>query len=162
MNGQTMCGGDMFGIAVERYADTLFRVSYQYLFNRQDAEDVVQDVFLALVARLRGSEFNDDEHLKAWLIRVTINKSINVAKSNARRRTQPPDMLSGVVENPPSELEEQLARLPADDREVIYLHYIQGYSTAEIAKLLELNQNTVLSQLARGRALLKNALKGEF
>ncbi len=159
MNGQTMCGGDMFGIAVERYADTLFRVSYQYLFNRQDAEDVVQDVFLALVARLQGSEFNDDEHLKAWLIRVTINKSINVAKSNARRRTQPPDMLSGVVENPPSELEEQLARLSADDREVSYLHYYEGYSAAEIAAFLNVRENAVYKRLSRARERLKNFLE---
>ena len=52
--------------------------------------------------------------------------------------------------------------LPMKYRQVIYLHYIQGYSTGEIAKLLDLNQNTVLSQLARGRALLINTLKGEF
>lgn len=57
---------------------------------------------------------------------------------------------------------EAVAKLPLKYRQVIYLHYIEGYSTAEIAGLLGLNQNTVLSQLSRGRALLKTALKGDF
>ena len=61
-----------------------------------------------------------------------------------------------------SEVMKAVRDLPMKYRQVIYLHYIQGYSTAEIAKLLELNQNTVLSQLARGRAMLKKTLKGEF
>ena len=64
---------------VERYSDMVFRLAYQYLFNRQDAEDVVQDVFFALVRRSELGRFNGDEHVKAWLIRVTVNKSINAA-----------------------------------------------------------------------------------
>ena len=63
-----------FARIISAYADTVFRVSYQYVCNRQDAEDIVQEVFLSLVERMRLCPFSDDEHLKAWLIRVAINK----------------------------------------------------------------------------------------
>ncbi len=71
---------------VERYANMLFRVSYQYVRNAPDAEDVVQDVLLQLMDRAFCVGFESDEHMKAWLIRVAINKSKNLAKGNARRR----------------------------------------------------------------------------
>ena len=142
--------------AVECYADCIFRVAYQYLGNRQDCEDIVQEVFLALVKRLRLDSFNDDEHMKAWLIRVAINKSINFVKYNARRRTCPICIAPQPEGENFSALYEELNRLPAEDREIIYLHYYEGYTAKEIARFIGSGENAVYKRLSRAREKLKN------
>ena len=148
-----------FARIISAYADTVFRVSYQYVCNRQDAEDIVQEVFLSLVERMRLCPFSDDEHLKAWLIRVAINKSINAAKRGARRRTVDTDNLPLSRRGEETQLDEELARLSADDRQVIYLHYYEGYSAKEIAQFMQINENAVHKRLSRARAKLKKFLE---
>ena len=148
--------------AVERYGDTVFRLAYSYLKNRADAEDVMQEVFVRLL-RARP-EFRDEEHAKAWLLRVTINRCKSFFRSAWQRKT------TGLEDDFPdtpftpdeTAVVEAVNRLPKKYRQVIYLYYIEGYATGEIAAILEMPQNTVLSQLARARKLLKTALKGEF
>ena len=161
MNEKITLTDGTISYAVETYSDAVFRVSYQYVGNRQDAEDVVQEVFLALVERLKDVPFNDYEHLKAWLIRVAINKSINVAKSNARRRTSPIDNRPGKVVDVFNELDYELEKLSADDRQIIYLHYYEGYSAKEIADFLSLRENAVHKRLSRARDRLKKFLSEE-
>ena len=99
----------------------------------------------------------------AWLLRCTINRCKSHFRSVWQTRTDGLDETLSIPFTPAeSEVMKAVGDLPMKYRQVIYLHYIQGYTTAEIASLLELNQNTVLSQLARGWAMLKNTLKGEF
>lgn len=162
MDGNIALSDEVLKECVEKYADIVFRVSYQHVCNRQDAEDVVQEVFLSLVERLRVCPFNDEEHLKAWLLRVAINKSINVAKHNARRRTE------RIIDNKMSgrdgaydELDDELKKLPADDRQIIYLHYYEGYAAKEIAQFMGLRENTVHKRLSRAREKLKKYLTEE-
>ena len=162
MDDERIPAGVQFEKIIARHADTAFRVAYQYLRNRQDAEDVVQEVFLSLVQRFRQLSFNDDEHLKAWIIRVTINKSINAAKYNARRRTE--SMETSVLKSYDKsswEIDDVLSKLSADDRQIIYLHYYEGYSALEIGEILGKNENTVYSILSRGRSMLKESLEGD-
>ena len=122
----------------------------------------MQEVFVRLL-RARP-EFRDEEHAKAWLLRVTINRCKSFFRSAWQRKT------TGLEDDFPdtpftpdeTAVVEAVNRLPKKYRQVIYLYYIEGYATGEIAAILEMPQNTVLSQLARARKLLKTALKGEF
>lgn len=147
--------------AVERFGDTVFRAAFGLVKNPQDAEDIAQEVFLNLVRH--APEFESAEHQKAWLLRCTINRCKSHFRSAWVRRTAPlEEHLSAPFTPEESTVLDAVAALPLKYRQVIYLHYIEGYSTAEIAALLGTKQNTVLSQLSRGRALLKDTLKGDF
>lgn len=147
--------------AVEHYGPLVLRTAFGLVKNMQDAEDIAQEVFLTLLKK--DPAFDGPDHQQAWLLRCTINRCKSHFRSVWQSRTDGLDeTLSIPFTSAESEVMKAVGDLPMKYRQVIYLHYIQGYSTAEIAKLLELNQNTVLSQLARGRAMLKKTLKGEF
>ena len=147
---------------IDRYSNTVFRVSYQYVRNRQDAEDVLQEVFVALTNYLCNDSFKSDEHVKAWLIRVAINKSINVAKSNSRRnKNETYDNREIRVDPQYDELEYILSQLTAIDREIIYLRYYEGYSAREIADFLGMTEQAVFKRLQRARTQLKEFISEE-
>ena len=147
--------------AVEHYGPLVLRTAFGLVKNMQDAEDIAQEVFLTLLKK--DPAFDGPDHQQAWLLRCTINRCKSHFRSVWQSRTDGLDETLSIPFTPAeSEVMKAVGDLPMKYRQVIYLHYIQGYSTAEIAKLLELNQNTVLSQLARGRAMLKKTLKGEF
>lgn len=147
--------------AVEFYGPLVLRTAFGLVKNMQDAEDIAQEVFLSLFKN--APPFEGPEHQKAWLLRCAINRCKSHFRSAWQRRTTALDeTLSTPFTPEETGVVEAVAKLPLKYRQVIYLYYVEGYSTAELARLLELNQNTVLSQLARGRALLKTALKGEF
>ena len=140
---------------IGRYGDMVMRIAYQNTRDRAESEDIVQEVFLALFLRpLPKSE----EHLKAWLIRVTINKSRNVIKS-ARRKVLPLDERIAAPSSweRPSEAEvlEALFALPFDERNALYLFYYEGYSAKEIGKLLRRSENAVYILLSRARKRLR-------
>ena len=140
---------------IGRYGDMVMRIAYQNTRDRAESEDIVQEVFLALFLRpLPKSE----EHLKAWLIRVTINKSRNVIKS-ARRKVHPLDERIAPPSSweRPSEAEvlEALFALPFDERNALYLFYYEGYSAKEIGKLLRRSENAVYILLSRARKRLR-------
>lgn len=147
--------------AVEQFGDAVFRAAFGLVKNSQDAEDIAQEVFLNLVRH--APQFDSAEHQKAWLLRCTINRCKSHFRSAWVRRSAPLDEHLSTPFTPAENTAlDAVAALPMKYRQVIYLHYIEGYSTAEIAALLGLKQNTVLSQLSRGRALLKDTLKGDF
>ena len=143
--------------AVDLYGDTVRRICMIHLKNMTDTEDIFQTVFLKYV--LHTAPFDSPEHEKAWLIRVAINKSINAAKRGARRRTVGIDNLPLSRRGEETQLDEELARLSADDRQVIYLHYYEGYSAKEIAQFMQINENAVHKRLSRARAKLKKFLE---
>ena len=152
-------GDELIQNVIDRYSDTVFRVSYQYVSNAQDAEDVVQEVLLGLLEYLHRARFQSEEHMKAWLIRVAINKSKNVAKANARRRRKEASAFFPAVEKQPfDDLETVLSWLSAADRETVYLHYFEGYSAKEIAKMLGKSEDSVFKRLSRARGKLKEFL----
>lgn len=149
---------------IDQYSDMILRVSYQYVRNTQDAEDVMQEVFLGLLEYLSRAEFHSDEHMKAWLIRVAINKSKNVAKLNARRRKKEVSELMIPIDSEQSQfddLESALSRLSAIDREVIYLHYYEGYLAKEIAEMIGKTEKSVFKRLSRARTQLNEFLSEE-
>ena len=147
--------------AVEVYGALVLRTAFGLVKNMADAEDIAQEVFLNLVKT--EPSFESAEHQKAWLLRCTINRCKSHFRSVWQRRTDPLDeTLPSPFTPEENTVLDAVAGLPLKYRQVIQLHDIEGYSTAEIAEILQIKQNTVLSQLARGRAILKDTLKGEF
>lgn len=157
--------------AIDKYADMVYRVAVGATGSREDAEDVFQEVFLRLV-RFR-SRLSTEEHLKAWLLRVTVNCAKKQQGSAWRRRVKYFDETVleetadlGVqreyerIENRDSPLAAALERLPEGYRLIIDLFYYEQLSVAQIGKLLGLKESTVKSRLHRAREQLKHMLEG--
>lgn len=143
--------------SLEKYADMVRRISYMYLRNKHDVEDVFQEVFLKLLTYEKA--FESESHEKAWLIRVSINKCKDLSKSFWRKNIQSLEGIELTFNNKEeSELMEEVLSLPAKYKDVIYLHYYEGYSVPEMSVLLKQKENTIYSNLHRARALLKNKL----
>ena len=149
------------GRAIEQYADMVRRICMIHLKNYEDAEDIFQTVFLKYV--LRSEPFDSPEHEKAWIIRVTVNACRDLLKSFFRSRTVALDQLIEKPQDMPedhSDILEAVLELPSRFRDVVYLHYYEGYSAPEIGRILKKNTNTVYTLLARARQLLKTRLEG--
>ena len=146
---------------LECYGDLVLRTAFMMLKNRADAEDAAQDVFLSFIRT--KPVFESAEHQKAWFLRVTLNRCKSILRSAWHRKTQP--LEEAFPEQDFTEREtgvmQAVHKLTQDYRTVIYLYYIQGYDTAEIAQILGVSQTTVLSRLARARKQLKGMLEGE-
>lgn len=145
--------------ALEKHADMVRRICFMYTKNRDDVEDIFQDVFLQLCRY--EERFDSEEHEKAWLIRVTINKCKDLHKSFFKSRVYPLDDIEITFEDDTDNvvLEEILA-LPKKFKDVIYLFYYEGYSVPEISELLGTKENTVYSHLHRAKQKLKKNLRG--
>lgn len=146
--------------AIDKYSETLVRVSYTYLKNIADAEDVVQDVFLKLVEK--KPSFESSQHEKAWLIRVAINLCKNKLKTAWFRKTCPLDENTFHLTPTESDVMSAVMELPAKYRSIILLFYYEEYSIAEISHILGQKDSTVGSQLHRARKMLKSRLKEDF
>ncbi len=148
------------GRLVDAYADAILRLSYTYLKNIDDAQDVCQTVFVKLLSEKR--QFESAEHERAYVLRMASIACKDLLKSPWRKRTCG---LDAAPEIPAPEAEEgsvlaAVNELPAHYRTVIYLFYYEGYQAAEIGKILGVPTATVHTRLARGRARLKNILGG--
>ena len=147
-----------FEAAVERYADTVFRLAYSYLKNRADAEDVMQETLLKLYTQ----DFDTRDHERYWVIRVAVNECKKLLRSPWRRRTGPLEEAPepAVLDSPAqSRLLREVMALPPKYRAAIYLHYYEGYSVREIAEAMKANPSTVQTWLLRARGQLKTNLK---
>lgn len=146
--------------ALEKYSDMVRRISFMYLRNREDVDDVFQEVFLKLL--LKKYYFDSEEHEKAWLIRVTINKCKDLAGSFWRKNVEAlEDREIPYEDKMESDLMDAVLSLPDKYKEVIYLFYYEGYTAVEIAKMMKRKENTVYSDLHRARNLLKEKLGGK-
>ena len=150
--------------AFRKYGDTVLRAAYAVTGSYHEAEDITQEVFLKLHASPQN--FENDDHMKAWLLRVTVNRSKNFRKSFLFSRT------SGIDEIPESalkcefteeenEIRELIKNLPEKYASVIYLYYYEGFNVREIAEILEKSENTVSSLLQRGRRKLRTEIERE-
>ena len=145
--------------AVTAYSRMLLRLAMTRLPSSADAEDVVQEVFLKLLTA--RPQFRDAEHEKAWLIRATLHRACDMARS-AERRNLPLEAAEAVPggELPePSPILSAVQALPAKYSAVIHLYYYEGYSIKEISQLLRLPVPTVGTRLSRGRERLRELLK---
>lgn len=147
--------------AVERYADTVRRICLVQLKNPDDMEDIFQTVFLRYL--LHAPAFESAEHEKAWIIRVTLNACKDLRRSLFRRQTVPLDEVAHLpaAAQRDRQVLEAVLSLPEKYRQVVYLHYYEGYTAPEVGKLLKKNTNTIYTLLTRARGLLKEKLGGD-
>ena len=146
---------------LDRHGALVYRMAIQGTGSVADGEDVAQEVFVSLIQS--DPAFTSDTHLKAWLIRATANRCKSWGRSPWRKRTVPLDPSRDTAPPPDSSgVLEAVAALPPKYRWPVYLHYIEGYTAAEIGQLLGCPRNTVLSRLSRARDKLKDALKEEW
>lgn len=148
--------------AIDRYADLVRRVCMIHLKNHADTEDIFQTVFLKYVTGT--TEFESEEHEKAWFIRVTINACKDLLRSFFRSRTVSLDDLLEQPDQVPEdhrEVLEAVLALPDKYRDVVYLHYYEGYTAPEIGTILHKNPNSVYTLLTRARDELRKMLGGE-
>ena len=144
----------------ETYADAILRLSYAYLKNTYDAQDVCQTVFVKLLTEPR--EFDSPQHERAYVLRMAANACKDLLKSPWRKRTCG---LEACGDLPAPQAEEgsvlsAVNELPAHYRSVIYLYYYEGYSAGEIGTILGIPRATVHTRLARGREKLRGILGG--
>jgi RNA polymerase sigma factor (sigma-70 family) len=154
----TMLTHERFAYLAGKYADTVFRVAFSYLKSREDADDVTQEVFIKLYSV--DTEFESEEHIRNWLIRVTINQCRKQFRSPWRRLENIDDYAATLSfeDDNDRELFRAVMELEQKYRSVIFLYYYIGYSTAEIADLLRIPVNTVSTRLSRARARLRTML----
>ena len=154
---------DKAGELFDAYADMVYRIALNIVKSPEEAQDIVMDTFTALI---RQECFNDENHIKAWLIRTSENRSLNVMKSGRIRRNIPLDeLLENTLSSPASESEYELLdmvmRLPEKLRTTLYMFYYEDMAAAEIAQTLGISENTVYKRLERGRSSLKISLEGD-
>ncbi|MGB4589951.1 MAG: sigma-70 family RNA polymerase sigma factor [Clostridiaceae bacterium] len=144
---------------INEYSDMVYKLAYARTKNKYDAEDVLQEVFLRYIRR--KPVFQNGEHEKAWLLRVTINCSKNLFASFTRNRTiSLIDNQIGVTDEE-RVLSEFLAKLPVKYLTIIHLFYEEDLKILDIARLLDLKESTVKMQLTRARRLLKEYIEME-
>lgn len=154
--------GDLEHI-VREHADMVLRLAMANTGNRMDAEDVFQEVFIRLMRSIEKIE--NEDHLRHWLIRVTINRCKSVYSSASRKRELTVESLPETADSSNNEdmdtpVIDALQELPEKYRTPLHLFYFEELSISEISKALESSEGTIKSQLSRGRKMLSEILKG--
>lgn len=145
------------------YKNNVYAAAFSICKNASDAEDVVQDTFLQYY--MTHINFDNEQHIRAWLLRVAINKAKNIQSSFWHRKGMPLDDFIETLsfETPETkELFEEVMKLPEKYRVVVHLFYYEDYSIKEIAKILRTTESNIKVRLSRGRVKLKDALKEDW
>ena len=149
----------------DRQVDRVYRTAMVFMKNTQDAEDIVQSVFLTLIEK--GIQFDTPEHEKAWFIVTTRNRCKDILKSYWRQSVELAetgmDEADGITDVPEAdaaaEALEIIMNLPEDQREIILLHYYEGYTVNETADMLKLSESKVRSQIASAKRSLSKVTR---
>lgn len=147
-------------VIMEKYKDTLYSMAFNICRNAADADDVVQDTLLEY--HTTDKQFDSEQHIRAWLIRVAINKAKNINMSFFRRSSAPlEDYIETLIFETPEakNLLEVVLKLPEKYRIVIHLFYYEDYSVKEMAKILHTSESNVKVRLSRGRKMLRKSLQ---
>ncbi|MEE1061828.1 MAG: sigma-70 family RNA polymerase sigma factor [Ruminococcus sp.] len=149
-----------FNRIAEEYTDVVYRATFSYCKNKSDAEDAVQNTFIKLLKT--DTKFEDDEHIRKWLVKVAINECKNVWKSFWNRNITFFDELEKepeYLEPKEKELFEEVMKLSNKYSVVLHLYYYEGYNVKEIAQTLEITESNVQTRLMRARNKLKERLQ---
>ena len=147
----------------EKYQNNLYAAAFNVCRDAEDAKDVVQDTFIQY--HLLKKDFDNEQHIRAWLIRVAINKAKNMNRTFWRKNKVPLEEYIETLafETPESEeLFETVMKLPEKYRIVIHLFYYEDYTVHEIADILKITESNVKVRLSRGRVMLKEKLQEEW
>lgn len=150
---------------IEEYADMVYRIAYVQMKQKSDAEDVFQEVFLRLVRYI--DTLKGEEHVKPWLIRVTINCCHKQYNSAWRKKSvaMADEQFAEEVLVKDDEVEDVLEacwELPEAQRIVIHLFYLEGYSVRDISQMLEQSESAIKTRLSRARETLRTLMKGDM
>ncbi len=153
---------DDFELVYDRYSNMLFRLAISRVNSREEAEDIVQDVFLKYLDYY--PKLKDEEHTRAWLVRVTINAGNDSLRRRKRRNLVSLDDVAEIASEESLSPELRLtldgqSALPHKIRVVIILHYLEGYQLKEIAGMLGISLSACKMRLARGRKILGEIVK---
>lgn len=145
----------------KKYSNMIYWVSFAYMKNAADTEDIVADVFVKLLTS--GIQFQSEEHEKAWLLRVAINLCKDNLKHWRRKCTDLDECENLQSENPfnTNEILSAVMELPDRYKDAVYLYYYEGYTTEEVAKILKKPQSTIRVHLHEARKILKGVLENE-
>lgn len=147
-------------VIMDKYKDNLFSVAFNICRNVADADDVVQDTLIQY--HTTKKQFDSEQHIRAWLLRVAINKAKNINISFFRKASVPiEDYIETLVfeTSEGKDLLEAVLRLPEKYRIAIHLFYYEEYSVKEISEILHTSESNVKVRLSRGRKLLKTSLQ---
>ena len=157
---------DMITMLYRKYKGLLYKIAYEKTGILQDAEDAVSDAFTALIAT-PGFDFSDEKKAKKWLAVTTRNFAINISKKNSYRHHE--ELSDGIEIQDTGEsvddtidLQNAIAMLPEDLSKLLILFYDKGYTTAEIAKMQNMKQDTVRKKLLKAKRLLEQILTGDM
>ena len=144
---------------VTKYSDMLYKICILILCNEQDVQDAIQETFCRYLEK--KPDFCDEEHEKAWLIRV----ATNICRDMIRFRIRHPKISIDELENSLAAPEQketlrELLELPVKQKTVIYLHYVEGYRIKEIADILKITEGAVKMRLRRGKEQMQSIVKG--
>lgn len=149
----------------QKYSGVIFKAAYNFLLNKDDAEDIVQEVFIKYFTS--DKKFKDSNHEKAWLLKVTANLCRNVLRCKSRKSLQLDEaikMNDDTFENlrdSHMDISEVMRELTANQRIVIHLFYYEQLPIKDIAKIMKSNENTVKSHLSRAKSKMKIYLERE-
>lgn len=149
---------------IDEYYKMIYHISLEYLRNKEDAEDIVQEVFLKYVTYINGEEktFTSKEHEKYWIVRVTINLCCNELKSSRRKTNTKLDSSNAKSYiMPDNALFDEIQKLSDNYKNVFILHYLEDFKISEISGILNITENNVKTRLKRAREKLKNGLNIE-
>lgn len=150
-------------VLFEAYRQNVYAAAFSVCKNAADAEDILQETFLQY--HQTNKQFESERHIRAWLLRVALNRAKDVYRKRKRRNeTALEDYMETLTFPSPESgsLFAAVMALPETYRSVIHLFYYEDYTVAEIARLLHLTQSNVKVRLNRGRALLKETLKEDW
>ncbi len=160
MNNSSSGPNDDIENLIGKYSDLLFRISLIKLGNASDAEDTVQDTFIKYYSK--ALDFNDEEHRKAWLIRVCVNRCMDLIRYRKNHLTINIDEINELSANEEladSGIIEALMQLPDKYRTVLLLYYTEDLSTEQISKIIGKTASAVKMRLKKGRKLLADKYK---
>ena len=144
---------------IKKYSKTVYKIAYSIVQNKDDAEDVFQNVFLKYIKK--HHRFNDETHEKAWFIRVTVNTAKSFVSQAWYKNTESISEQLVYAQNDKFDLDFAIKQLNPRDRTIIYLFYYEGYKTDEIAKIMKMTSAAVRTALSRTRNKLKVILEKE-
>jgi len=145
-------------VKIQKYSNMIYRLALSMLKNKDDSEDVYQDVIIKFCKHYE--DLKDEEHEKAWLIRVTINRCKSLLRLSWFKNRDELDENIPHLDKVKDDVYYAVSELPLKYRTVIYLFYYEEYKISEIAKILNEKESTIKSQLSRARAMLKNKIEG--
>lgn len=154
-----MVNSSEFNRIVEKYTDTVFRSALSFCKSKSDAEDVTQNTFIKLLKS--EASFENDDHIRKWLIRVVANESKSLWRSSWQRKVISFNDLEyepEYIDSKRIELFDEVMKLPKKYRSVLHLYYYEGYQCEEIASILKISVSNVQTRLMRARNMLKEKL----